>query len=334
MSRLAFFLLLGNVILSGSICAHELRPGYIQIDETSVNQYAIQWRYPTSLPAGALPALVMPQTCTATTAAVQSRFDEAFVGRELYACEAGLAGHVLRLEYPVMNPSITTLFHLATLDGSIRNHVMKPGDDSWQIPEQESFRDVARDYLYLGIEHILIGWDHLLFVACLIFIARTARRIVYTITGFTIAHSITLALSTLQVVQLPVAPVEAAIALSIVFLAHEIAVNNRESWTWRHPVLVSSTFGLLHGFGFAAVLRDIGLPRTELPTALLFFNLGVEAGQIIFVLLVAVVLVVARQIDHTARLVHRHQPAIQLGCVYLIGTVAGFWLIDRVTGFF
>jgi hydrogenase/urease accessory protein HupE len=190
---------------------------------------------------------------------------------------------------------------------------------------------VAFEYTRLGIEHIWLGLDHLLFVACLLFIARTPRRLLITITGFTAAHSLTLILSILSWVRLPVPPVEAAIALSILFLVCEIARPLANSWTWRHPVLVSSLFGLLHGFGFASVLRDIVLPQTQLPAALLTFNLGVEIGQLLFV--AACLLLYAgakRLLPHWQRL-----PRLPhyLAC-YPVGTLASFWLFDRLSGFF
>ena len=131
------------------------------------------------------------------------------------------------------------------------------------MPDAENRFAVATEYTWLGIEHIWIGIDHLLFVACLLFIAKTSRRVLITITGFTVAHSITLALSALDLVRIPTPPVEAAIALSVVFMAWEIAKGNMNSLTHRYPIAVSSSFGLLHGFGFAAVLRDIGLPQDK-----------------------------------------------------------------------
>ena len=185
--------------------------------------------------------------------------------------------------------------------------------------------------------HIWIGIDHLLFVACLLFIARTPRRLLITITGFTIAHSITLALSALDLIRIPTPPVEAMIALSVLFMAWEIARGNYQSLTHRFPVAVSASFGLLHGFGFAAVLRDIGLPQTELPTALLFFNVGVEIGQVLFV--VALVVAFFALKPALVRLLRsaKHNEVLWSSATvpasYVIGAVASYWMIDRVTGF-
>ncbi len=174
-------------------------------------------------------------------------------------------------------------------------------------------------------------YDHLLFVACLIFVARSLRRVLITITGFTIAHSITLALSTLEWVRVPAPPVEVVIALSIVFVAREIAREQRDTLTWRYPIAVSASFGLLHGFGFAAVLRSIGLPQIELPTALLFFNLGVEVGQIIFVTGVLLVAFIGARVLRLGQYGDL-RPLEQL-VAYGVGCVAVFWTFDRLSTF-
>ena len=186
----------------------------------------------------------------------------------------------------------------------------------------------------LGILHILEGIDHLLFVACLLLIAGTGRRILITITGFTIAHSITLLLSALDVVHVPVPPVEASIALSIVFLATEIAKESRDTLTYRYLITVATLFGLLHGFGFAAVLKSIGLPQVEILTGLLFFNVGVEIGQILFVgfimtIFFGVQAIGNRLLQSTISLAKFEKPI-----VYVIGSIASLWMFERIYLFF
>ncbi len=204
------------------------------------------------------------------------------------------------------------------------------------IPEVESFGAVARDYLTLGVKHILEGYDHLLFLVCLMLIAGTGRRILITITGFTIAHSITLALSALGLVRVPVPAVEAAIALSIVFLAVEIVRGDERSLTYRYPIAVAASFGLLHGFGFAAVLGETGLPQTEIPAALLFFNLGVELGQIAFVFAVVLVYqlmrLAGRAIVNRDLSIAGLRP-LQTPTAYAVGILASFWMVQRVATF-
>jgi hydrogenase/urease accessory protein HupE len=186
------------------------------------------------------------------------------------------------------------------------------------------------------VRHILEGYDHLLFLVCLMLIAGTGRRILITITGFTIAHSITLALSALGVVRVPVPPVEAAIALSIVFLAVEIVRGDKNSLAYRYPIAVSSSFGLLHGFGFAAVLGETGLPQTEIPAALLFFNLGVELGQVIFIVGVIaayqLIRLAARAVRDRDLSIDALRP-LQTPAAYVVGILASFWMIQRVATF-
>jgi len=242
----------------------------------------------------------------------------------------------ISIHYPRYNPSISSLFHFTRLSGEKYSVVLSPEKSVWQVPEKEQTWKVAKEYMALGIDHILKGYDHLLFVACLVLISGTLRRILITVTGFTIAHSITLGLAALGLVRVAVPPVEAAVALSIVFLAMELAREKRDTLTWRYPIAVSVSFGLLHGFGFASVLGEIGLPQTEIPAALLFFNIGVEIGQILFVLvLIALFRVVQGAVNLTAKpqlgmadtaLLHR--PA-----GYLVGTLAAFWMVDRIASF-
>ena len=203
------------------------------------------------------------------------------------------------------------------------------------MPEKEQTWAVAKEYMELGIEHILKGYDHLLFIVCLVLLAGTFKRILITVTGFTVAHSITLALAALEVIKVSVAPVEATIALSIVFVAMELARNRRYTLTWRYPIAVSSTFGLLHGFGFASVLTEIGLPQTEIPAALLFFNLGVEIGQIIFVIVAIATFFAGKRLIAALRNLTFNDilTRIQRPAGYVVGTLAMFWTIDRVAGF-
>jgi hydrogenase/urease accessory protein HupE len=219
-------------------------------------------------------------------------------------------------------------------DGETQTTRLAPSAPHFIIGASPSWRGVAGAYLGLGVKHILGGLDHLLFVACLVLLTGWSRRLLVTITGFTLAHSVTLALATLGLVQVPIAAVEVMIALSVVFVASEIVRGRRDSLTQRYPVLVSSAFGLLHGFGFAAVLHEIGLPSSAIPTALLFFNVGVEVGQILFVLVLAIVIcgfcgLVKLALSRDAWSGRVRAPVTLVG-VYAIGGVACFWLILRV----
>ena len=317
--------------------AHDARPNFVQITETEVNTFSVSWKVPASMPGGALPYPTLPEGCVAERQPAWQQAGAEYVGQQLFVCDAELSGRVVGIEFPIINPSLSTLYKIRLSNGVEHLRILKPSETQWTVPDAEDRFAVATQYTALGIEHIWIGIDHLLFVACLLFIARTPRRVLITITGFTVAHSITLALSALDLVRIPTPPVEAAIALSVVFMAWEIAKGDETSLVHRYPVAVSASFGLLHGFGFAAVLRDIGLPQIELPTALLFFNIGVEIGQILFVLLLIAAFFILRPacvlVLKSARDQEVHWSRLTAPASYIIGSVASFWMIQRVVGF-
>jgi hydrogenase/urease accessory protein HupE len=209
---------------------------------------------------------------------------------------------------------------------------LAPDLDHWTVPSEPGRLEIAVDYAWLGFAHIWDGPDHLLFVAGLLLLAAFPRRIVWAVTGFTAAHSITLSLAALGVFRVPIAPTEALIALSIVFLAAEIARSDPDSFSHRFPVVLSFAFGLLHGFGFASALGEIGLPRSELTTGLLFFNVGVELGQLAFIAAAVTVIAAVRTVvSRSAWLKEMRLDAYRPGIVgaYCLGVPAAFWFIDR-----
>ncbi len=317
--------------------AHDARPNYVQITETEANTFSVSWKVPGSLPGGALPYPTLPDGCNSERQPAWQRSGAEYVGQQVYRCLEPLSGQTVGIEFPIINPSLSTLYKIRLATGEEHIRILKPGETEWTVPDAENRFAVATEYTWLGIEHIWAGIDHLLFVACLLLLAKTSRRLLITITGFTVAHSITLALSALDLVRVPTPPVEAAIALSVVFMAWEIAKGDERSLAHRYPTAVSSSFGLLHGFGFAAVLRDIGLPQTELPTALLFFNVGVEIGQVSFVLALLISFYVCRpallQLLRSARNCEVHWSSLTAPASYVIGSIASFWMIDRISGF-
>ncbi|MCT4624175.1 MAG: HupE/UreJ family protein, partial [Schleiferiaceae bacterium] len=203
-----------------------------------------------------------------------------------------------------------------------------PDSPAHVIPGKTSTWQVVKVYTILGVEHILFGFDHLLFVLALVMISKGKWKIVKTVTAFTIAHSITLTLASLGLVFIPGAPVEAVIALSIVFLALEILQlqKGKATLTSRKPWLVAFSFGLLHGFGFAGALSEIGLPQQAIPWALAFFNIGVELGQLAFVFFILGISVLVNRII----IVPKWIPKLS---AYAIGSVAAYWMIERVVGF-
>ena len=342
MSALARALALLVGALAGDARAHDARPVYVELRETPPALVEVDWKVPGSLPAFALPEPVLPPHCTARGPARLDAPRGAYHGTRRYRCPGGLAGGRVGIRYPAANPSLSTVFRVRLGSGALHSRVLPPDRAAWTLPATPTRARVALDYTWLGVRHIAAGLDHLLFLACLLFIARTPRRVLITVTGFTLAHSATLAAATLGWVDVPVPAVEAVIALSIVFLAVEIAQPEPGSWTQRFPVAVASAFGLLHGLGFASVLRQVGLPPGELPTALLCFNLGVELGQLAFVgtflLCVAGVHALERRLPAVRAASQRGLrqawgARLQAGVQYAVGAVASFWLIDRVVGF-
>ena len=253
----------------------------------------------------------------------------------LLKCTVGLEGQQIGIHYPLFNPALSTLLRFIPAGDATRTAVLPPDQLDWTVPPSSNWKTVAHDYFLLGAKHIWEGIDHLLFVTGLLMLARTPRRIAVAITGFTIAHSVTLSLSALGVVRLPVPPIEAGIALSILFLAREIARPNSESLARRFPLLVSSLFGLLHGFGFAAALSEAGLPQKEIVSALLLFNIGVEAGQLVFI---GIVLALIASVFGLARLAGRSHIRLSLRRMeylggYVLGLPASFWFFQRLQAF-
>jgi hydrogenase/urease accessory protein HupE len=330
-------LLLLALFLTPLAQAHDARPNYVQITETEPNTFSVTWKTPASIPGRGLPYPTLPEGCISERQPAWQQTGAEYIGQQVFNCSKPLSGRVVGIEFPIINPSLSTLYKIKLASGEEHVRILKPDETEWTVPDAENRFAVAVEYTVLGIEHIWIGIDHLLFVACLVFIARTPRRLLVTITGFTVAHSITLALSALDVIRIPTPPVEAAIALSVVFMAWEIAKRDEASLAYRYPVAIAASFGLLHGFGFAAVLRDIGLPQTELPTALLFFNVGVEIGQILFVLALLAGFFLLRPVFVRLLLSARdhevHWSSLTAPASYFIGSIASYWLIDRVWSF-
>ncbi len=325
------------ILLSLSIAmahADEYRPAYLELQQTSDEVYDVLWKVPTRGADKRLGLYVLFSDDIKTIKSVRGSFvGGAFIERSTISRSGGLAGADITIK-GLSAVSTDVLVRIQRLDGSTEVVRLSPAAPSFVVASAPQAWDVAKTYLVFGVEHIWQGIDHLLFVACLILIAGTWRRILITITGFTIAHSITLTLATLEFVRVPVPPIEAVIALSIVFLAREIALERRDTLTWRYPIAVSATFGLLHGFGFAAALSDIGLPQTEIPAALLAFNVGVEIGQIVFVAAVlAAVWIVTVAIKRIVIKPMDWLQKIEKPLAYSVGSITMFWAIERVMAF-
>ena len=339
MRRALVTLLLGLLTFASAAGAHEVRPAYLEIEETAPGRYTVLWRTPV-LSGMRLPvALKLPDDVAEVGEPVVQELPGSLVERRVIdAGEGGLAGK--RIEFPGLQATITdVLVRVSVLDGTRTTSLVRPSEPWVEIAAVGGWFSVAGAYLAHGVEHILLGFDHLLFVLALILIVRSLRVLLTTITAFTIAHSITLALATLGVVAVPGPPVEAMIALSILLLACEILRMRRgeESSTARWPWLVAFAFGLLHGFGVAGALTQIGLPQGDIPLALFAFNVGVELGQLAFIASVMVALSGAASIGRRlSQLGIDPKPAYAASesvAAYAIGSMAAFWLIDRTLGF-
>lgn len=322
----------GVVAVTTMAFAHALQPGYLEVRQIDDDLYAALWKVPV---VGGAPMDIqaeLPGNCDTREAGQPVWDGTAYVARWTTPCPGGLANGMLSIR-GLEKTSTDVLVRFDFADEVSQSYRLTPTETSYKIPAQPGKFDVVKTYLLLGIEHILSGIDHLVFVLALVILVRGARRLVATITAFTVAHSITLAGATLGLVNLPAAPVEAAIALSIVFVAAEIvhAKRGNPSVTGRYPWIVAFSFGLLHGFGFAGALSEIGLPQSSIPLALLFFNVGVEIGQLLFVVAVLSVLWLCRLLTSRIRI---PQPDwVWAVPPYLIGSLACFWFIQRLATF-
>lgn len=303
--------------------AHDYRPLLIRIIEQPVGRYDIRWRDSPVLAADAQPTIELRGlTCTPDERATTT----SDIRRLIVSCTDTTSPRELVLRYPNDNPSLSTLVHLTTADGSFIRRIGPPGENEIDLQASPSSAVSARAYLLIGFDHILRGIDHLLFLVALCLVAGRGWTLIRAVTGFTIGHSLTLAVSALGLASPPSALIEALIALSIAFVAVEALARDRSTLTWRHPASVAALFGLLHGFGFAGYLRDVGLPKDDEIAALFFFNVGVELGQLLFVGAVTWITAAyarsARALEHLA--LARHATA------YTIGGLATFWFIQRL----
>ena len=326
---LAGLLLISALLISNSASADDSRPGYLELKEITANRYSVLWRTPIISGRRAPLALQFTAQVHNLTEPVLRELPTSVVERRMIETAGnGLVGE--RIEILGLQASnADVLVRVEFANGSSSSALLKPAQPWLIVDGPRSTGRVAWDYTVLGVEHILSGFDHLLFVLALLLIVSGTRRLLMTITAFTVAHSITLAAATLGLLWVPRPPVEATIALSIVFLASELVKVNRglPSLTARYPWLVAFAFGLLHGVGFASALAEVGLPPHEIPVALLMFNVGVEIGQIAFVAAILLFVYVLQRLHKNWPAWSTHLPA------YGIGSMAAFWFVERISGF-
>jgi len=312
-------------LLMQPVEAHEVRPAYLEIKQVTATEYQVLWKVPTNggrllqidpkFPKGFETEIIRTNTLgTSQVQQLKATYDGILSGKTISInnLEKTLVDVMLRLE---LNGPLEYTF------------LIQPEKPSQLIPIQPNAFTVFGAYVELGVEHILFGYDHLLFVLGLLLLVSSLRILFWTITSFTIAHSLTLAIASLELFSLPSTPVEAIIALSIVLLAKEVIdkKNGKPSLTQSYPWMVGFLFGLLHGFGFAGALGDIGFPQRQIPMALFSFNLGVELGQILFTLFCVLLYWLLQKLNWS-----KIQWAKNVALPYAIGSVASFWFIQRV----
>ncbi|MGF1640960.1 MAG: HupE/UreJ family protein [Rhodospirillales bacterium] len=306
--------------------SHLLAPAVLEVDEFGDGRATILWRQPSLQPRGLRLVPTLPDRCSAATPVASVVVGGSIVQRWNVDCGAPLAGS--RIGVDQLDRAVTpVLLVVRTAEGDMIRRVLHAGQPEVMVPTRARAVDVLREYGRLGIEHILTGLDHLLFIAGLLLLVRGVRPLVWTITAFTLGHSVSLTAATLGWVAVPLRPLEAVIALSIVFVAIEVLqrCRGRDGLAARKPWLLAMAFGFVHGLSFAAALTEAGLPAHAIPLALLSFNLGVEVGQLAFVAAVLILFAALARIG--ARWPAWSAPA----AAYAVGTIALVWFADRTS---
>lgn len=319
-------LLLWLQLLMASLAfGHEVRPAYLEIRQVESAQYDILWKTPARGDATIRLELRLPEGCSDLSPKSVVNDGAAQAVRWRVQCEDGLAGQTIAID-GLDTTMVETIVRYERADGATQSARLMAGESSFVADKPSTLWGVASVYLPLGIDHILLGFDHLCFVLVLLLLIRDVRRLIWSITAFTVAHSITLAAASLGWVTAPSGPIEALIAFSIAIVAAEVISVNRGQDVpgSSQPWVIAFAFGLLHGFGFAGALSETGLPADAVPSALLFFNIGVEVGQLIFVGCVLAL----------GFLIKRAWPRLILpastAAAYAVGALAAYWTIDRV----
>ncbi len=314
---------------SSTAWADDMRPASLTITASDATSFDVLFKMP--IRNGSRQQLDVQFDQSVSISAPKSRrvIDNAYVENFRVERESGLEGLQITIG-GLKGASGDVLLRIIDAEQKTVTAVLNTETPDYTVPviKEMTKADTMVTYIILGVEHILVGLDHLLFVACLVYISGSRNKLLLTITGFTVAHSITLILAATDILVIPIPPVEAVIALSIVFLAWEIAKNSKDSLSLKYPILVSSSFGLLHGFGFASVLAEIGLPQNEKLLALLSFNIGVEVGQVLFVAALFAVFYLLSKLMKFITMETLRYPAS-----YTCGIVATFWMFERLASF-
>ena len=308
--------------------AHEVRPGFLEINEREPGLFDLKWKVPTRGNRVLAISPILPNILKKVGLTSSYKIPGAWIEQSTYESNGSILGKTISIKG--LNAVQTdVLLQINLFDGTNYSSILKPNSPSYDIPLKPTKYGVALSYWEMGLIHILEGIDHLLFLLAIMLIITGFGNLLKTITAFTVAHSLTLGLATLGFVNVPVAPTEAVISLSIVFLAVEIIRDKmgEKTITGSYPWIIAFIFGLFHGLGFANALFEVGLPQNNIPLALFMFNVGVETGQIIFLVVVLILLSILKRINiYWPKGTWRLAP-------YAIGTIAGFWTIERIISF-
>ncbi|MGB7970680.1 MAG: HupE/UreJ family protein [Candidatus Deferrimicrobiaceae bacterium] len=313
----------GGLVQSAS--SHESQPGMLELRQVAKYRYEVTWRVPIYFGRPHPARLELPDHWKTVVEPTERLLPDSQVFRRIVTVgDKGVEGSVIR--FPGLENTITDVFvRMSRLDGTTLTAVVRPTKPYAQLRGERTWHTTAREYIGLGFHHILLGVDHLLFVLGLLLIVKNRMTLLKTVTAFTVSHSITLAIATLGYARAPLPPLNAAIALSILFLGPEVVRSWRgeTSMTIQYPWVVAFLFGLLHGFGFASGLSTTGMPKAELPLALLFFNVGVELGQLVFVAM-------ALALERSFRVLEVRWPRIVEALPgYVVGSLGAYWTIQR-----
>lgn len=316
--------------LSTRVLSHESQPGMLNLNQLSDTRYEVVWRAPIYYGKPHPARLELPEAWQIVGETTVRQLPDSALHRRIVDLGDGfINGSIIR--FKGLESTITDVFvRITRLDGSETSLVVRPTQPFAELRGERPWYVSSGEYLVLGFHHILMGIDHLLFVLGLLIIVNSRSMLIKTITSFTVAHSITLAIATLGYVRVPSPPLNAAIALSILFLGPEIVRvwRGETSFTIRHPWVVAFGFGLLHGFGFASGLSTVGMPMAEIPLALLMFNIGVEFGQLVFVILILL-------ITRSLRILEFRWPGwVEYVPGYAIGSLGAYWTIQRTAMMF
>ncbi|WP_380058963.1 HupE/UreJ family protein (plasmid) [Falsihalocynthiibacter sp. SS001] len=331
---LGFVLILFGAPLP-SVHAHALEPGYLELEPLGAENWRVTWRKPAVSGQPMPIEAVLPENC-AHQRAHSTKFDGyAYISRWTTKCVGGLTSNKITID-GLENTKTDVLVRYTLESGTAQTMRLTARAPSFVVPDAPSALGVLTSYVALGVEHILGGIDHLVFVFALLLLIRSWRPLIAAVTAFTVGHSISLAAATLGWIALPAPPVEAVIALSIMFLAAELVQQSKDhqTLTVRFPWAVAFVFGLLHGLGFAGALVEIGLPEGDIPLALFSFNVGVEIGQLMFIAVVlSVGYLLLRLVPKLARKSMQPHSVALISMGYGIGCVAAFWFVQRLALF-